>query len=75
MGAYLPAANACFNALCACCLIAGFVNIKRGNRERHMRCMLAALVFSVLFLASYIPSQPIIFMAIPLFPVKDRFVC
>ena len=51
---YLPAANACFNALCACCLIAGFVNIKRGNRERHMRCMLAALVFSVLFLASYI---------------------
>lgn len=51
---YLPAANACFNALCACCLIGGFVNIKRGNRDMHIRCMLAALVFSVLFLGSYI---------------------
>ena len=51
---YLPAANSCFNALCAGCLIGGFVNIKRGNRDVHMRCMLAALVFSVLFLGSYI---------------------
>ena len=50
----LPAANSCFNALCACCLVGGFVNIKRGNRQTHMRFMLAALFFSALFLISYI---------------------
>ena len=51
---YLPAANSCFNALCACCLVGGFVNIKRGNRDVHKRFMLAAFVFSVFFLGSYI---------------------
>ena len=51
---YLPAANSFFNALCASCLIGGVINIKRGNREVHKRFMLAAFVFSALFLTSYV---------------------
>ena len=50
----LPAANACFNSLSAAALAAGYVNIKRGNRQAHMRCMLAAVAFSALFLVSYV---------------------
>jgi len=50
----LPAANALFNSLSALCLVAGFLNIKRGNRIVHMRFMLSATIFSTLFLLSYI---------------------
>ena len=50
----LPAANASFNSLSALCLILGYINIRRGNRLTHMRFMLAATVFSSLFLTSYI---------------------
>lgn len=51
---FLPMANASLNALAAVCLTAGFVNVKRGNTEAHKKCMLAALVFSTLFLAGYL---------------------
>src|SRR5260370_35099555 len=50
----LPAANASFNSLSAVCLVLGYINIRRGNRVTHMRFMLAATVFSALFLVSYI---------------------
>jgi putative membrane protein len=50
----LPAANASFNSMSAVCLILGYINIRRGNRITHMRFMLAATVFSALFLASYV---------------------
>ena len=50
----LPAFNATFNTLCAVCLVAGFASIRRGHREVHKRFMLAALVFSTLFLGSYL---------------------
>jgi putative membrane protein len=50
----LPAANAFFNACSATALAAGYVNIKRGNRLAHMRCMLTAVGFSALFLVSYV---------------------
>lgn len=50
----LPAANAFFNTCSATALAAGYWNIKRGRREAHMRCMLSAVAFSALFLASYI---------------------
>lgn len=50
----LPAANACFNSCSAMALAAGYVNIKRGNRQAHMRCMLAAVAFSACFLVSYV---------------------
>lgn len=50
----LPTANAIFNSLSAICLIAGYWNIRRGNRLVHMRLMLSATVFSSLFLVSYV---------------------
>jgi putative membrane protein len=50
----LPAANAVFNSLSAAALAAGYLNIKRGNRQAHMRCMLAAVAFSACFLVSYV---------------------
>jgi putative membrane protein len=50
----LPAANACFNSASAVALAAGWLNIKRGNRIAHMRCMLAAVAFSACFLVSYV---------------------
>lgn len=52
--ALLPAANALFNALCACCLVGGWVNIKHGKRKIHISFMLSAVVFSGLFLVSYV---------------------
>lgn len=50
----LPAANAVFNSLAAICLVAGYINIRRGNRLVHMRCMIGATTFSALFLLSYV---------------------
>jgi putative membrane protein len=50
----LPAVNACLNSLSALCLILGYINIRRGNRNTHMRFMWSATVFSALFLASYV---------------------
>lgn len=52
--AALPAANASFNSLSALCLILGYINIRRGKRVAHMRCMLTATFFSGLFLVSYV---------------------
>ena len=50
----LPAANALFNGLSAICLVAGVWNIRRQRQSTHIRFMLAATAFSVLFLLSYI---------------------
>ncbi len=52
--AYLPAANAFFNTCCACALAGGWRAVKRGDRQTHMRFMLTAVAFSVLFLVSYV---------------------
>ena len=50
----LPAVNALLNSLSAICLTLGYINIRRGKREIHMRFMIGAVVFSGLFLVSYI---------------------
>ena len=50
----LPAINATLNGLAAILLTTGYVMIRRGNRESHKRCMLAALTASALFLVSYV---------------------
>ena len=50
----LPAVNATLNGLAAILLTTGFVMIRRGNRELHKRCMIAALATSALFLVSYV---------------------
>ncbi|MCZ6875337.1 MAG: DUF420 domain-containing protein [bacterium] len=52
--ATLPAANALLNTLSACCLISGWVFIRRGNRTVHLRFMLSAVTFSTLFFISYV---------------------
>ena len=50
----LPAINATLNAMAAIFLTTGYVLIRRGRRELHKRCMLAALTTSALFLVCYI---------------------
>ncbi|MDA1184846.1 MAG: DUF420 domain-containing protein [Acidobacteria bacterium] len=50
----LPAVNATLNGLAAILLTTGYVMIRRGHRELHKRCMLAALTTSALFLVSYV---------------------
>jgi putative membrane protein len=50
----LPAANAFFNSMSACALAGGYVSIKRGRRDAHLRFMLTAVAFSTLFLVSYV---------------------
>jgi putative membrane protein len=50
----LPALNASLNALATCCLLAGYVAIRRGRPDVHKRFMLAALTASAAFLTSYV---------------------
>lgn len=50
----LPPLNAGLNTLSAVLLTAGLISIKRGRRTAHRNCMVAALVTSTLFLASYL---------------------
>lgn len=50
----LPLLNATFNFLCALCLVAGYRAIRAGERQRHIALMLAAVVFSALFLGGYV---------------------
>ena len=50
----LPAVNATLNATSAIFLTAGYMLIRRGRRELHKRCMLAALTSSALFLTCYV---------------------
>jgi len=50
----LPALNASLNALSTVLLVTGYVFIRRGERQKHKACMIAALVTSTLFLTSYV---------------------
>jgi putative membrane protein len=46
--------NAVFNALSACCLLAGYVAVRSGRRDVHRTFMLSAFGASTLFLAGYL---------------------
>lgn len=50
----LPALNAVLNSLSALLLCSGYLAIRRGRRDLHVRLMIGALSASVLFLASYL---------------------
>ena len=50
----LPTLNAALNIITASFLLAGFIQIKRKNKELHKKLMLFALVSSALFLTSYL---------------------
>lgn len=50
----LPAVNACFNTLSTLFLTLGFIFIRKGRKETHRNCMVAALCSSTLFLVGYL---------------------
>jgi len=51
---FMPAINACFNALSASCLVAGFVAIRKKKIVLHRSLMLTAFASSALFLVGYL---------------------
>lgn len=51
---FLPLLNCVLNGVSATCLVAGFLAIKKGNNNAHMRWMIAAFVASTVFLVSYL---------------------
>ncbi|KAF0144593.1 MAG: hypothetical protein FD153_319 [Rhodospirillaceae bacterium] len=51
---FLPHFNAILNGVTAALLLTGFVLIRQGRRHGHRLVMLAAIVVSILFLASYL---------------------
>jgi putative membrane protein len=51
---FMPALNACFNALSASLLLAGWVAIKSGKIAVHKRLMVSAFAASTLFLIGYV---------------------
>ena len=53
-GYALATLNACLNSAAATLMTLGWRAIKRGERERHKRFMIAAFVASCLFLTSYL---------------------
>lgn len=52
--ARVPTLNAGLNATCTLLLVVGYVLIRRRRVGAHIRCMLAAVVVSAVFLASYL---------------------
>jgi len=50
----LPALNATLNAISAVLLVIAYRFIRRGEREKHRRVMLAAFGLSCVFLVSYL---------------------
>jgi putative membrane protein len=53
-GYNLATLNALFNTTAFLCMAGGYLAIKRGQRERHKKFMLAAFTASCLFLTSYL---------------------
>lgn len=51
---FMPALNACLNALSASLLLGGFIAIKRKNAQVHRYLMVSAFVSSALFLVGYL---------------------
>ncbi len=54
LASVLPPVNATLNALSCALLLAGWVAIRRGARERHRALMLGACASSALFLVGYL---------------------
>lgn len=52
--AYLPTTNAIFNTLSTVCILLGIGAIGRGYKKAHALAMASALVFSGIFLVSYV---------------------
>ncbi|MGZ5025099.1 MAG: DUF420 domain-containing protein [Chthoniobacterales bacterium] len=50
----LPALNASLNAISTIFISLGWYRIRRGHWQLHVACMIAAIITSLLFLASYL---------------------
>jgi uncharacterized membrane protein YozB (DUF420 family) len=50
----LPSVNATLNGISTVLLVLGYVYIRKGRRDIHMRYMIAALVSSAAFLTTYL---------------------
>ena len=50
----LPYLNAFLNSCSAICLFLGVRSIKNGDKEKHIKLMISSLIFSAVFLLSYI---------------------
>lgn len=50
----LPHINALFNLLITILVVAGYLAVRRGNRQRHARLMMAAATVGVFFLVGYV---------------------
>ena len=53
----IPPLNAALNATATVLITAGFIFIKRGQRDAHRACMLSAGVVSALFLIGYVTHK------------------
>lgn len=51
---FLPLLNCVLNALSGCCLVIGFMAIRKGQVRKHLRWMISAFVCSTIFLVSYL---------------------
>jgi putative membrane protein len=51
---YLPSINALLNTLSAICVVGGVIAITKQKKKRHQQLMVSGLIFSALFLISYI---------------------
>jgi putative membrane protein len=54
---FLPSIDALTNGMAAICLLVGYFFITRRNIKAHRRAMIAAFVFSSIFLVSYIVNH------------------
>src|SRR5262249_41285124 len=50
----LPALNAILNATSGVLIVAGFILIRRKRIAAHRRCMISAVITSIVFLISYL---------------------
>jgi putative membrane protein len=56
----LPTVNASLNALCTVFLTAGYVFIRRGQKDAHRNCMVAAVITSAIFLTCYLTYHTLV---------------
>lgn len=68
----LPAVNGSLNGLSAVFLTCGYVFIRRGDRNAHRNCMVAAFITSSLFLACYLTYH--IYLGVVLHRGPTRFL-
>ncbi len=72
MGEFLAAASVITIVLSGLALVAGVIFIRRGNREAHMRAMLAATAFATIFLVFYLSKVAIGYTKVWVGPAEGR---